>query len=417
MKAPARLTDRQRAFLDDPDLALIFTLIESAGGEIRVNGGAVRNALLGETVGEVDLSTSLTPQQVMETLEENGLKTVATGIDHGTITAVSNGKGFEITTLREDIETDGRRAIVRFGTDWTADARRRDFTMNALYCDREGTIYDPLGGYGDLVARRIRFIGNADDRITEDYLRILRFFRFFAWYGTHRPDQDSLKACVRHRDSLPALSAERIWSELKKLLSAPDPTRAVLWMRTTKVLSIVLPESEKWGADLLPALTSTCAEAGREPDPLLRLMAIIPPREERIETLAARLKLSNAEAGRLRNWVEAKDPPLNADPPELERQLYRQDRQAVLDHLTLEYARLSEKPDVNKALEELNTRIEFVRNWKKPAFPLKGRDLLDSGHSAGPQLGNMLSRLEEEWIQSGFSLSKPQLLQRAGQLN
>ena len=200
-----------------------------------------------------------------------------------------------MTTLRRDVETDGRHAIVHFTTDWREDAARRDFTMNALYCDATGEVLDPLGGLADLRAGRVRFIGEAEDRIREDYLRILRFFRFFAWYGSGRPDAEGLKACARLKSGIATLSAERVWAELKRLLSAPDPTRALLWMRTTEVLQKVLPES--WGIDAVHRLVAAERAEGWAPDPLLRLEAILPPHRARIDALAERLRLSRAESG------------------------------------------------------------------------------------------------------------------------
>ncbi|TIN11824.1 MAG: hypothetical protein E5Y59_15405, partial [Mesorhizobium sp.] len=232
--------------------------------------------------------------------EAAGFKAVPTGIEHGTITIVAGGKPFEVTTLRADIETDGRRAKVSFGRDWKADAERRDFTINALYAEADGTIVDLVGGIADIEARRLRFIGDPEARIREDYLRILRFFRFFAWYGDGRPDAEGLKACARLKEGLGQLSVERVWSELKKLLSAPDPSRALLWMRQAGVLTSVLPESEKWGIDAIHALTRAEKDLGWTPDPLLRLEAIVPPDAARMKTLAERLRFSVSEAGRLR---------------------------------------------------------------------------------------------------------------------
>ncbi|MCU0789666.1 MAG: CCA tRNA nucleotidyltransferase [Nitratireductor sp.] len=416
MKAPASLTPGQAGFLSDPALIAIMSAVEAAGGEIRVNGGAIRNALLGEEITDVDLSTTLEPAHVTDVLLRAGIKVVPTGIDHGTVTAVSGSKGFEITTLREDIETDGRHAVVRFGTDWVSDARRRDFTLNALYCDRTGRIFDPLEGYPDLVSRRIRFIGDPAERIAEDRLRILRFFRFFAWYGHGRPDAEGLKACVRARDGLNGLSAERVWHEFRRLLSAPDPVRAILWIRTSGVLDIVLPESRQWGADLIPRLAGVEKELGWRPDPMLRLMAMIPPREETVTGLSTRLKLSNAEAARLLAWARARLPGPETSPDELEKLLYRGDPSGIIDRLMLERARLEESPGEKdrRAREEVESLIAHARAWRKPVFPLKGQDLLASGMAPGPQMGKRLAELETRWVESGFTIDKAQLLAMAG---
>ena len=257
-----------------------------------------------------------------------------TGIEHGTITVVAAGRPYEVTTLRDDIETDGRRAKVRFGRDWRRDAERRDFTINALYATADGAVVDLVGGLADLDSRTVRFIGDAETRIREDFLRILRFFRFFAWYGAGRPDAEALKACARLKDGLDQLSAERVWAELKKLLSAPDPSRALLWMRQASVLTRILPESEKWGIDLIHPLVKAEADLGWPPDPLLRLEALVPPDAARTKVLAERLKLSAAEAARLKTLGAGPRPIAPATTESaLARMLYAGDRQAMLDRL------------------------------------------------------------------------------------
>ena len=228
-----------------------------------------------------------------------------TGIDHGTVTLVIAGRAYEVTTLRADVETDGRRAKVVFGTDWQVDAERRDLTINALYARVDGEVVDLVGGLADIENGVVRFIGDPAERIAEDHLRILRFFRFFAWYGSGRPEPEGLKACAAAREKLAGLSAERIWAELKKLLAAPDPGRALLWMRQTGVLAEVLPETEKWGIDAVPGIIQMEKAFRWKPDPLLRLAGMIPPDKERIAALAGRLKLSRAEAARLAAWADA----------------------------------------------------------------------------------------------------------------
>lgn len=416
MKAPAQLTPAQSGFLASEALQSLFSLVEAAGGEMRVNGGAVRNALLGEDVVEVDLSTTLTPEKVRDVLGAGGVKVVATGIEHGTVTAVTHGEGYEITTLREDIETDGRRAVVRFGTDWRADAARRDFTMNALFCDRHGHLFDPLGGYDDLVARRVRFIGSAESRIAEDYLRILRFFRFFAWYGHGRPDAEGLKACARAKGRLSTLSAERIWHELKRLMGAPDPTRAVLWMRTSGVLAVSLPETGEWGVEALSHLVGIEKALGDKPDALLRLMAILPPRTERVQALATRLKLSKREAQRLTDWANVKRPADNSSNAELAKALYRSGEQPIVDALTIEAARERAYQGLTPRAARLMAMVSFARGWQRPIFPLSGAELMQAGLDSGPRLGQLLKRLERDWVDSGFSTSKDQLVAEAKRL-
>ncbi|MEM7461766.1 MAG: CCA tRNA nucleotidyltransferase [Pseudomonadota bacterium] len=412
MNIPKRLKKGQAQFLENPNLRQVFDLIETAGGQIRVNGGAVRNALLGEPVEEVDLSTDLLPEQVSKLGEACGLQVVPTGIEHGTVTVISGHQPYEITTLREDIETDGRWATVQFGTDWKADAMRRDFTINALYCDRNGNLYDPLVGFADLAARTVRFIGDPDQRIAEDKLRILRFFRFFAWYGSDRPDPESLKACVRNRDGLQGLSAERIWREFKKLMSAPDPVRSLLWMRTTKILSSIAPETENWGIDLLPSLVAIRQQMDEPIDPLLRLMAIIPPRLDRVDELSARLKLSNDETARLKNWAGLPELAAAMTENELAKIMYRANSRAAQDALWLQMAKQASKEEETSETHKL---VNYAKSWVRPELPVQGRDLINLGLPAGPEIGKVLAQLEQAWIDSNFSLNKAELIELAGE--
>ena len=310
-------------WLNSRGLQRLLAVLSQNGEDARIAGGAVRNALLGEAVRDVDIATTTTPEETMRRAEAAGFNPVPTGAAHGTVTVIAHGEPYEVTTLRADIETDGRRAKVLFGRDWKSDAERRDFTINALYAEADGTVIDLIGGLADLEGRVLRFIGDPEKRIREDYLRILRFFRFFAWYGSGRPDAEGLKACARLKDGLDRLSAERVWSELKKLLSAPDPSRALLWMRQAGVLSRVLPESEKWGIDAIHALVKTERDLSWMPDPLLRLEAILPPDAERLSKLAARLKLSKAETGRLLAWAEAGNISASTSEGEFVKTLYR----------------------------------------------------------------------------------------------
>jgi len=345
---------------------------------------------------------------------------VPTGIEHGTITVVAAGRPHEVTTLRDDIETDGRRAKVHFGRDWRRDAERRDFTINALYATADGGVVDLVGGLADLDSRSIRFIGEADLRIREDFLRILRFFRFFAWYGVGRPDADGLKACARLKEGLDQLSAERVWMELKKLMAAPDPSRALLWMRQAGVLTRILPESEKWGIDLIHPLTKAEADLGWAPDPLTRLEALVPPDAERMRMLAERLKLSSAESARLTLWARAANIAPTMTESALARALYEGDRQAVVDRLRLALAAARAKAVADdKAMIEAggySRLMRFAEKWEKPVFPLKGGDLAAIGFEPGPKLGAALKKLESEWIASGFSFDRATLLDRTKQL-
>lgn len=404
-------------WLANSDLQRLLAVLSEGGEEARVAGGAVRNALLGEPVADVDIATTTAPEETIRRARQAGFKTVPTGIEHGTVTVIASGRPYEVTTLRADIETDGRRAKVVFGRDWKADAERRDFTINALYAKANGTIVDLVGGIEDIESRTLRFIGDAEKRIHEDYLRILRFFRFFAWYGSGRPDAEGLKACARLKDGLAQLSAERIWAELKKLLRARDPSRSLLWMRQAGVLTAVLPESEKWGIDAIHGLVAAERDLDWTVDPLLRLEAIVPPDAIRMKALSQRLKLSRAEGERLVGWAASATPKPDLPEGAFARMLYRSDLRAIEDRLKLALsgARGRALTD-DKALIEaggFSRLLSYLGKWKKPAFPMKGNDLLLLGVPTGRTLGDLLVRLENEWIDSGFLLSHDELTERA----
>jgi poly(A) polymerase len=400
---------KDAAFLSAPSVQQLLALLNADGEEARVAGGAVRNALLGEPVNDLDIATSALPSEVMRRCKDAGLRTVPTGIEHGTVTVIVGGEPFEVTTLRADSKHDGRRAKVAFGRDWKADAERRDFTINGLYAEADGTVLDLVGGLADIETRTIRFIGDAEQRIREDYLRALRFYRFFAWYGHGRPDADAIRATARLKEGIGQLSAERIWAELKKLLSAPDPSRALLWMRQSGVLTQVLPESEKWGIDLIHGLVRAGNALGWEVDPMLRLEALAPPYDSRMEGLAARLRLSRTESLRLVAWAKAAEAKAERSDKVLALELYRGDRQAMMDRLRLAVASASEKGLV-KTADALLRQLAFAEAYEKPVFPLSGADMLAGGLETGPDVGQRLKQLEEKWIASGFELSKAQLL-------
>jgi poly(A) polymerase len=407
-------------WLGEKHLQRLLGVLAQGGEEARIAGGAVRNALIGQPVADIDIATTCLPQETIRRAESAGFKAVPTGIEHGTVTVIAGGTPYEITTLRADIETDGRRAKVSFGRDWKADAERRDFTINALYAEADGTVIDLVGGVGDIEARRLRFIGDAEQRIREDYLRILRFFRFFAWYGEGRPDAEGLKACARLKGGISQLSAERIWSELKKLLAAPDPSRALLWMRQAGVLTSALPESEKWGIDAIHGLTKTEKDLGwGAPDPLLRLEAIVPPDAARMKVLAERLKLSTSEAERLRHWALTAAVEPKTSEGELAKKLYAGDRHGFVDRLRLSLAsaraRAVEDNDAMIQAGGFSRLLAFAGKWEKPVFPVKGADLTALGASPGPKLGAILKNLEKEWIGSGFTLDRDALLERAAE--
>lgn len=407
-------------WLAKDDLQRLLAALSQGDEEARLAGGAVRNALLGEAVSDIDIATTTVPEETERRAQAAGFRTVPTGKEHGTITVIAGGEAYEVTTLRADVATDGRHASVAFGKDWKADAERRDFTINALYATAAGEVIDLVGGLADLETRTLRFIGDAEARIREDYLRILRFFRFFAWYGNGRPDPEGLRACARLKDGMVRLSAERVWAELKKLLAAPDPSRALLWMRQTGVLSLVLPESEKWGIDAVHALVAAGRDLGWQPDPLLRLEAIVPADPARMAALASRLKLSKAEAARLAAWAMTGPIAPSTGEAALAKIAYRGDRQAVDDRLRLGLAAARAKAGEDSgALAEAGgylRLLRFLEGWEKPVFPVKGSDLAALGMASGPRMGEALSKLEAEWVDGGFRAGRDALLARAEEL-
>ena len=410
------ITDRA-PWLRDAALQRLLAVLSEGGEEARVAGGAVRNALLGEEAGDIDIATTNLPDETIARAERAGFKAIPTGYEHGTITVVAAGVPHEVTTLRADVETDGRRARVRFGRDWKQDAERRDFTMNALYAMPDGVVIDLVGGLADIETRTLRFIGDPEDRIREDYLRILRFFRFFARYGSGRPDAEGLKACARLKEGLDGLSAERVWTELKKLLSATDPSRALLWMRQSGVLTRILPESEKWGIDAVHGLVAAERDLGWQADHLLRLASIVPPDPVRISAMAMRLKTANAERDRLVGWAAAPAIPPTMAEGELAKLAYRTGRAGIADRLTLALAgaRARAAGD-DEALVEAGGFVRlrrFLDGWTAPKFPLAGADLIALGVPSGPKMGNLLRDLEEAWVDAGFTPDRAGLLEKA----
>jgi poly(A) polymerase len=412
---PADLSSQD--WFRDPGLQKIMALLNDGEGEARIVGGAVRDALMDFPVGDIDIATTLTPEAVMTRAQSADIKVVPTGIDHGTLTLVLDGVPYEVTTLRADVATDGRHAEVAFGTDWQVDAERRDLTINALYVGRDGKVIDLVGGLDDVASRTVRFIGDPAQRITEDYLRILRFFRFFAWYGAGRPDADGLKAAVRLKSGLARLSAERVWAETKKMLAARDPSRALLWMRQSGVLTEILPESEKWGIDAIPALIHAEEAFGWQPDPLIRLMAMVPPDAGRMKTLAKRLKLSKAEALRLVRWAETAPIPHDIADLAFSRLLYGSEVGGVHDRLILALtsARARARSDTAALAEAggYSRLIDRAAKWKRPQFPVSGADLLEAGFEQGAQLGALQKRLEAVWVAQNFTPTRAALLAMA----
>jgi len=349
----------------------------------RIVGGAVRDTMLGVETSDVDLATTHAPDVVIDLLEAARIKAVPTGIKHGTITAVADDHVYEVTTLRRDLETDGRHATVAFTDDWREDAARRDFTINALYADPvSGEVFDYFGGIDDLQARRVRFIGDPLTRIAEDHLRILRFFRFLARFGD-TPDPAGLKACADRANDLMALSRERIANELVRLLVAPNAVPVVALMIDHGIFRPIIPEVEN--VDRLARTARLEAAARLQPSALLRLVSLLP--ESAVESVGARLKLSNDDRKRM---VVAAQPLLTADAREL---AYRLGQTGARDQLIL--SALSD--------DEILDRLRMLENWIPPRLPLSGGQLVAKGLTAGPDVARTLRRVEDRWIAEGFA--------------
>lgn len=369
-------------FLADPALRAVLAALPEA----RVVGGAVRDALLGLPVADVDLATARRPEEVIAALREAGLGMAPTGLAHGTVTAITGGRGFEVTTLRHDVATDGRHAVVAFTDDWQADAARRDFTLNALSMSPDGAVFDYWGGIADLRAGRVRFVGNPAARIAEDYLRILRFFRFLARYGREPPDAATLAAIRAAVPGLARLAPERVWKELAGLLAAPDPAPAVALMAELGVLTAAL------GSETAPARLAHLVAAGAPADPLLRLAALA---EGDLAALAARLRLSTAERARLVALRAGPAPAPEAVDGDLRRMLAELDPR--LDIAVL-IGRVWLADDGDPRWAALRARLAAV---PRPVFPLAGRDAVRLGVPPGPRVGVLLAAVRDWWLAGG----------------
>jgi poly(A) polymerase len=358
------------------DLAALVTALGE--GNARYVGGAVRDTLLGLAVKDVDMATPLAPAAVIERLAAAQIRTVPTGIAHGTVTAILPGGPVEITTLRHDVATDGRRATVAFASDWREDAARRDFTINALYADPQTReVHDWFGGLDDLTARRVRFIGDPHQRIREDHLRILRYFRFQARFGSLPADAASEEACAQLAATLKGLSRERIAMELLNLLALPDPAATTLRMAQLGVLPVILPEGDPAA---LPPLIAAEQTAGVAPDPLRRLAALLPADPAAAEQVGARLRLSTAQRKRL-VAAAARE----GDPGDARILAYRIGREEAIDRLLL-----------------AGRSVAPLSGWDIPRLPIKGADIVARGIGAGPQVAKVLRAVEARWIDEGF---------------
>lgn len=376
------------SWIKDPAAKQIMSMFSDVGEEAFFVGGCVRNSLMSVAVSDLDMSTSVRPERVMELAESRGFKALPTGIDHGTVTVIVEGEPFEITTFRKDVETDGRRAVVAFSDTLEDDARRRDFTMNALYARADGAIVDPLGGLSDLKARRVRFIDDPEQRIHEDYLRILRFFRFHAWYGDDDAglDAEGLAACAQNVEGLSSLSKERVGAEVLKLLSAPEPDRAVAAMDHAGVLNALLPGASTKAFFLLTSFEQSV-------DPIVRLAAL-----GRFD-VAKILRLSKQQSRQydaLRTYAEGTE--------SIAEIAYRDGDKMAWDVAALRAAFFEQPLDASLAAE--------IERAGEAQFPIFAKDLMTD--YSGPALGKVLQDLERAWIESGFHLTHEDLMKKAG---
>ncbi|MDB5468891.1 MAG: tRNA nucleotidyltransferase [Caulobacter sp.] len=400
----------QPAWMTLPATVAVIEALEAKGfaGCARFVGGCVRNTLLKAEIDDVDIATTLTPDQVTEALEAAGLKAVPTGVDHGTVTAVSQGRPYEITTLRKDVSTDGRRAVVAFTKNWAEDAQRRDFRLNALYADADGRLFDPTGeGIADCLAGRIVFVGDPMTRIREDYLRILRWFRFHAWYGKGDPDQAALTACKALKGMLSGRAAERTQKELLKLLAAEDPRAALRLMAATSVLGAVLPQVK--ALTRFETLVAIQTEQLFETDAEIRLAALLPDDAVVARDTAERLRLSNALKDRL---IEAagKEPRIVSwmSPREARRTVYKIGLRAFSDRIKLAWA-ASTRPSTTSQWRGL---LALAETWTPPAFPLTGDEILAAGVPKGPMVGEVMREVEDWWIDQDFMDDKLAAVER-----
>jgi poly(A) polymerase len=388
-----------------PETKRVLEALTREGAEVRFVGGCVRNALLGAPVLDIDIATPDEPKSVTRLLEADGIRVVPTGVEHGTLTAVVDHRHFEVTSLRRDVATDGRRAVVAFTRDFAEVAARRDFTINAIYAAPDGALFDPTGGLADLTAGRVRFIGEPGQRIAEDYLRILRFFRMHAWYGRGSLDREGLAACAAAADGLSRLSAERVQKELLRLLEAPAPVPVLRQMSVANVLARVLPEAAR-----LDRLERLCAIEARETldaDGVRRLAALVALSAASVSALASRLKLSARDRDRLMAMSDNFSAlAAGTMERELKRALYAMGQETFVDVGLLRWAGDPE-PAREKSWRAL---LSFAQGSEKPVFPLQGRDVVAVGVPEGPEVGRVLSELEAWWIAEDFRPDRSALL-------
>ncbi|MGY3609835.1 MULTISPECIES: CCA tRNA nucleotidyltransferase [unclassified Bradyrhizobium] len=393
----------QAPWLRSGPTARVLALLNADGEEARVVGGAVRNALLHRPIGDIDLATTAVPEEVMRRAKAAGIKSVPTGIEHGTVTLVVDKHPFEVTTLREDTETYGRKAKVAFGRDWARDAERRDFTINGLSVDAAGVVHDHVGGLDDIAARRVRFIGDPGQRIAEDYLRILRFFRMHAAYGAGDPNRAGYLACIAGRAGLAQLSAERVRMEVLKLVVADGAVTAVTAMADGGLLQMILGSVGYTGP--FAVMIAAERELGLEASAVRRLGALALAITEDARRVASKLRLTNAEAKALEAMADRWWQLAGIDEAAARRWLYRLGEAAYLDRMMLAWARMSDGRDIARWRE----LARLPQRWQAPKFPLKAADFISRGIAEGPALGHVLAQAEQAWLAAEFPLDQTAL--------
>jgi len=395
----------QAGWMNEPETRAVVSALEGAGHAVRFVGGCVRDTLLDRPVADIDMATDAVPESIVDALRAAGVRAIPTGVEHGTITAVTGHRSFEVTTLRLDVETDGRRATVKFTDDWEADAARRDLTMNAMSLGTDGTLHDPFGGRADLMAGRVRFVGNAHDRIVEDVLRLLRFFRFYAHYGTSPPDAVALEACRALAPRLTNLSGERVRVELLKMLQAPKPLPTVHLMQEAGIFDHFLPEAEN--ISRLERLTVVERRTGVAVEPIRRLSALLSSDTESLSNVADRLRFSNADRGYLAtSALESFSLPL--DETARRRLIYRLGSATFREIVLLGWAGDAD----DNVWGDL---FAMAESWTHKDFPVAGHDVLERGIVRGPAVGDILRTVELWWVDGGFAAGRDACLARLDQ--
>ncbi|MBP5352819.1 MAG: CCA tRNA nucleotidyltransferase [Alphaproteobacteria bacterium] len=389
--------------VDSAKIVRLFNAVEDHGGKIRFVGGAVRDTLAGLSGFDLDLATDLSPDELVEACENEGLKTVPIGLKYGTIGVVLDNKVLEVTSLRRDVKTDGRHAVVEFTDDWSVDASRRDLTINAVYADLHGNVFDYYDGISDLENHIVRFIGKPEDRIKEDYLRIMRFFRFYSRFGKAPIDKEALNACIKHKEGLRTLSIERVRDELFKLLVTPHVAETMKIIYDNDILGYFLPKSEH--LDILERLSRLVEDLNYEGNFLRRLYALYVPNVAQAENIAQALRFTKKQKETFVNWARIEISEENILSPSARLKLiYRYGKQFCIDKLILTVAIHDiNAPHLDKVLAE-------IENTVMPIFPIRGRDVLNHGISDNRKIGEVLDKLESMWIDSDFKLNRDELL-------